>query len=102
MKKKLIARRSKKHLVAYIIVLFSFILPIAFYIVEMCLGIFDTDKVLTLLQCVVGIIVLHIPDVLSHKLRFEVPSFLYVFYLIFLYCAIFLGEFADIYNRVAC
>ncbi len=76
-------------------------MPIVFYIVEMFLGVFDSSKMLTLLQCVVGIVVLHVPDFLSHKLRFEVPTFLYVFYLIFLYCAIFLGEFADAYNRVA-
>ncbi|MBQ9748279.1 MAG: hypothetical protein IJV98_05790 [Clostridia bacterium] len=98
---KLISKRCKKQRIAYLVVLFSFLLPIVFYIVEMCLGIFDSDRVLTLLQCVLGIIVLHVPDILSHKLRFEVPTFLYVFYLIFLYCAIFLGEFADIYNRVA-
>jgi hypothetical protein len=66
----------------------------------MCVGVFETDKMLTLLQCMLGILVLHIPDFLAHKLRFEVPTFLYIFYLIFLYCAIFLGEFADAYNRV--
>lgn len=101
MRDKLISKRSKKQRAAYLIVLFSFIAPIVFYVVQMCLGMFETSKVLTLLQCLLGIVVLHIPDFLAHKLRFEVPTFLYVFYLIFLYCAIFLGEFADIYNKVA-
>ena len=98
---KFISQRCKKQRIAYFVVLFSFIAPILFYIVEMCLGMFESDEMLTLLQCVVGIVVLHVPDFLSHRFRFEVPTFLYVFYLIFLYCAIFLGEFADAYNRVA-
>ena len=100
MKHELISKRCKKQRIAYLLVLGSFLAPIVFYVIQMIFGTFDWSNLLTLLQCMLGILVLHVPDFLSHRLHFEVPTFLYVYYLIFLYCAIFLGEFADAYNRV--
>ena len=92
--------RTKSQRIAYWVVLISFAAPLIYYLVEMVLGVFDTVNLLTMLQCALGPIVLHVPDFLSEKLRFEIPSLLYVFYLVFLYCAIFLGEFYDMFNRV--
>lgn len=92
--------RTKSQRIAYWVVLISFAAPLIYYLVEMVLGVFDTVNLLTMLQCALGLIVLHVPDFLSEKLRFEIPSLLYVFYLVFLYCAIFLGEFYDMFNRV--
>lgn len=98
MAKKLSRTKSQK--VAYWVVLVSFAAPLIYYLVQLIVGTFDTMNLLTMLQCALGLIVLHVPDFLSEKLRFEIPSLLYVFYLIFLYCAIFLGEFYDMFNRI--
>lgn len=92
--------RTKSQRIAYWVVLVSFAAPLLYYLIQMVAGTFDTVNLLTMLQCVLGLVVLHLPDFLSEKLRFEIPSLLYVFYLVFLYCAIFLGEFYDMFNRV--
>ncbi len=92
--------RTKSQKIAYWIVLISFAAPLLYYLIQMVLGVFDTVNLLTMLQCTLGLFVLHVPEFLSEKLRFEIPSLLYVFYLVFLYCAIFLGEFYDMFNRV--
>lgn len=91
---------TKSQRIAYWVVLISFAAPLLYYLIQMVAGTFDTVNLLTMLQCVLGLAVLHLPDFLSEKLRFEIPSLLYVFYLVFLYCAIFLGEFYDMFNRV--
>jgi len=93
--------RTRSYKIAYWFVLVSFAAPILFYLVQMVVGTFDTANLLTMLQCVLGLVVLHLPDFLSEKLRFEIPNALYVFFLIFLYCSIFLGEFYDMFNRVS-
>lgn len=93
--------QRKRYRLAYWFVLICFAAPILFYLLQMLFGEFDTANLLTMLQCMLGIVVLHLPDVLSERLRFEVPAGLYVFFLIFLYCSIFLGEFYDMFNRVA-
>lgn len=92
----------------YFIVLTSFAIPVIFLIVKISLigaGIWQdarpiSDYVLMLLECVLGIIVIHIPSLLEKKFRFEIPSTLYIMYLIFLYCAITLGEVRNFYYRV--
>ena len=58
------------------------------------------DYALTLLQCVLGIIVLHLPVFLEYRFSLEVPSVMTIMYVIFLYCAIYLGEFQSFYFRV--
>lgn len=92
--------RSRSQQIAYYLALASFVAPIFYYLIELIIGTFDSANMLTMLQCVLGVVVLHVPDFLSEKLRFEIPPLLYIFYLIFLYCSITLGEFYDIFNRV--
>lgn len=58
------------------------------------------DYVLMLLQCILGVLVIHLPMVLSNKFKFRMPKTLYVLYMIFLYCAIFLGEIRNFYYIV--
>lgn len=55
------------------------------------------DYILMLIQCILGIIVIHLPAIISKKLKFEIPYILYFIYIIFLYCAIFLGEVRSFY-----
>lgn len=105
--------RSKKlNKFVYIAVMISFIIPIAFLIVMLCVGgIGDyatsdvgyhsaADYTLMLVQCVLGVAVMHIPSILSKKFKFELPTKLYTLYIVFLYCAIFLGEVRSFYYLV--
>ena len=93
----------------YILVTVSFIIPIVYLILRMIFGggsqsdagyHSDSDYLLMLMQCILGLITIHLPSILERKLRFELPSLLYTFYIIFLYCAIFLGEVRSFYYLV--
>lgn len=102
----------KARLVKYIywFVLLSFILPIAFLIYRIAVtehtDISDADYrsradyVLMLIECILGIVVIHVPTILARRFRFELPVALYIMYMIFLYCAIFLGEVRNFYYVV--
>ena len=65
MAKKLSRTKSQK--VAYWVVLVSFAAPLIYYLVQLIVGTFDTMNLLTMLQCALGLIVLHVPDFLSEK-----------------------------------
>ena len=93
----------------YYAVLVSFIVPIVF--LSYRIGSMDTaeqtqglhsraDYVLMLVQCILGLAAIHIPSLLSRTFKFELPGFLYGMYIIFLYCAIFLGEVRSFYYLV--
>ncbi len=97
--------------ITYCGVLLSFIIPIIYLIIR----IFSTDNipafsdesyrsvadyVLMLVQCVLGVFVIHIPSFLSKTFKFDFPPILYMLYIIFLYCAIFLGEVRNFYYTV--
>lgn len=55
---------------------------------------------LMLLQCIVGVVAIHIPDILERHLKRDIPSFMVTMYIIFLYCAIFLGEVRSFYYLI--
>lgn len=104
-------RRRKMTFILYSIVMLSFIIPIVFLIVMLCTGGIGeggndlgqhsrSDYTLMLAQCVLGVIVMHIPSILAKKFRFEIPRTLFILYIIFLYCAIFLGEVRSFYYLV--
>lgn len=93
----------------YYFVLCSFMVPIAFLIYRISTvdaGVVGegmksrADYILMLVQCALGILVIHLPSFLGKKLKFEVPTALYIMYIIFLYCAIFLGEVQSFYYNV--
>ena len=93
----------------YYLVLISFIVPIAFLIyrittmdgAESAIGPHSrADYVLMLVQCILGLFVIHIPSILSHRLKFDLPGFLFIMYILFLYCGIFLGEVRSFYYNV--
>ena len=93
----------------YILVMASFIIPIIFLIVMMAAAPeaeneagyhSHADYVLMLVQCILGVIVMHIPSLLAKRFKFEPPVVLYTLYIIFLYCAIFLGEVRSFYYLI--
>ena len=86
--------------------LISFIIPTVYLIFRVVfsknssLEAFDrvrADYVLMLVQCALGIVVIHLPAIISRRFKFEIPAVLYFIYIIFLYCAIFLGEVRHFY-----
>lgn len=102
-------KQKKIALVAYFFTMLSFIAPIAYLIFKIIFGSFDTigegfntkaDYALMIAECVLGIFVIHIPSLLAHKFKFEIPFFLYIAYIIFLYCSIFLGEAQSFYYKI--
>jgi hypothetical protein len=93
----------------YYIVLLSFIIPIAFLIIRIAENdshyIDESDRTradyaLMLVECILGIVVIHMPEFLSKKFSFSVPRLMYGFYIIFLYCGIFLGEVRSFFYTV--
>ena len=93
----------------YSFTLLSFILPLAFIIyclciwneaVEAAIGRTYADYVLMLMQCLLGIVVIHVPMLFSRQFKVELPTPLYVMYIVFLYAAISLGEVRSFYYKV--
>lgn len=101
---------TKPITLAYWFTLVSFILPIAYLVLRIVLGSStefyetshrtDADYVLMIVQCLLGIIVLHVPGFLSRRFKFDVPNMMYILYILFLYCAIFLGEVRNFYHVI--
>ena len=74
----------------YYVILLSFLLPIAYLVTAIIL--YDpavatrprADYSLMLLQCVLGVVVIHIPAVFTHKWRIDIPAVLHIMYMVFL------------------
>ena len=83
-------RKPSADRVLYLIVVASFILPIVFIVLRMIFGDngmeteihSDADYVLMLVECVLGLFVINIPNLLSKRLRFTLPIPLYVLYIL--------------------
>ena len=94
--------------ILYIVVITSFIIPVIYLtlkIILMANGIWEdprpiSDFSLMLLECILGILAINLPSILEKRLNFEIPKLLLIFYLIFLYCAITLGEVRDFYYKI--
>ncbi|MBQ8175031.1 MAG: hypothetical protein IJ009_06480 [Clostridia bacterium] len=92
--------------ILYYVVLVSFLVPIVYLIV--LIAIYDpetatrprSDYSLMLVQCVLGVLVIHIPALFIHRWQIDIPVVLHIMYIVFLYCAIFLGEIASFYYYV--
>lgn len=93
----------------YAAVTVSFVLPIVFLVFRLTreapgtgtVGLHsEADYVLMLVECLLGLVVINLPTLLARKFRFEVPLFLYILYILFLYCAIFLGEVRSFYYLI--
>lgn len=95
--------------ILYIFVTVSFVIPIVYLIVRLIIGGTGedgagyhsrADYILMMVQCMLGLFVIHVPMLLAKRFRFEVPPVLYSLYIVFLYCAVFLGEVSSFYYLV--
>lgn len=87
--------------------LLSFCIPVVFLIWQIAVtepeAVYEesyrsrADYVLMLVQCLLGIVVLHVPGFLTRRFKLAIPNLLYILYIVFLYCAIFLGEVRNFY-----
>lgn len=59
-----------------------------------------SDYVLMFIQCLLGIVVMFLPSFFERKLKIEIPSNMYIIFIIFLYCAIYLGEVRSFYYSI--
>lgn len=93
-----------------IILFVSLLLSIVFIIIKMIQapsGIADeayervrSDYVLSLLQCILGLIVMFIPAFVERKFYIDIPNKMEVAYFVFIYCAIYLGEVRNFYHLI--
>ncbi len=59
-----------------------------------------SEYVLMLVQCSLGLIAMALPPLLKRRAHLEIPSNMMIFYTLFLYCAIYLGEVRSFYYNV--
>ncbi len=59
-----------------------------------------SDYVLMLIQCVAATLVMLVPSFLSARWKIVLPDSMYLLAVIFLYCAVFLGEVRSFYYRI--
>ncbi|MDR0979607.1 MAG: hypothetical protein LBM12_00400 [Candidatus Nomurabacteria bacterium] len=58
------------------------------------------DYLLLLVQCILGILLLFVPSLAAHSLKVTLSSWMMVAYVLFIYCALYLGEVHMFYYRV--
>lgn len=59
-----------------------------------------SDYFLMLLQCILGLFVMILPSILEKRLKFEMPGYMHIVLILFLYCAIYLGEVQAFYYTI--
>ena len=55
------------------------------------------DYMLMMLQCILGSVGLLLPSFVERQWKFQVPNYMYIMYIVFLYAAIYLGEVRDFF-----
>ena len=65
----------------------------------------DTGKVkgdytLMLFQCAVAVIIIFLPSLFEHQFKIEIPNYMQIVFMLFLYSAVYLGEVREFYYRV--
>lgn len=102
-------KHERANRILYFAVLLSLAVPVVFLILRMIFSNgenpnagyhSEADYALMLVQCAMGIVAIHIPMMLERTFKFDIPIILYSMYIIFLYCAIFLGEVGSFYYKV--
>jgi hypothetical protein len=53
-----------------------------------------------LLQCLVGLIVMSFPGLIERRRQIDIPDGLEILYMLFLFCAIYLGEVRDFFYLI--
>ncbi len=59
-----------------------------------------SDYVLMLIQCIMGMIIMFLPSILERKWKINIPSFMHIVFVFFLYAAIYLGEVRSFYYHI--
>ena len=86
-------------LVSLIISIFFIILRLIFQPKDFADNI-QTDYTLMLVQCILGIVCMMIPSIVKRKWNITIPSNMMIAYVVFLYCAIVLGEVRNFYYNI--
>ncbi len=60
-----------------------------------------SDYTLILVQCLLGMAVMFLPNLLEKRLRITIPNASHIAFVVFLYCAIYLGEVRKFYYTVS-
>ena len=76
------------------------IISVIFIVVRLFTKDYQGDYILILIQALTGILGMLAPGFISRKFELEIPSVMYFFFIIFLFCSIVLGEFRDFYYFV--
>ena len=95
---------SKIKTVAYLITILSFIFSLIYVSVRASLDTqyrAQSEYKLIIFQSLFGILCVNLPTLLTRKLRLTIPNLFASLYAIFLWCAIFLGEFLLFYDKLA-
>lgn len=59
-----------------------------------------SDYVLMLIQCFLGMVIMFLPSMLEKRWRIDIPSFMHIVFVVFLYAAIYLGEVRSFYYLI--
>ena len=59
-----------------------------------------SDYVLMLIQCILGMVIMFLPSMFERKWKIDIPGFMHILFIIFLYAAIYLGEVKSFYYKV--
>lgn len=101
-------RSSKASKIISSIVFLSLVASIAYIVVRIIMvpGGVQTDGerpeseyILMLLQCSLGAFIMFLPGIISRKFSIQIPSNMYIMFVLFLYCAIYLGEVQSFYYQ---
>lgn len=97
-------RQKRIQTFLYVGTTLSFLIPAVYISVMMILGYSDrigmdspSDAGFLLMQCILGLLTINLPSILERRMHFALPGMLYALYIIFLYCAITLGEIRSFY-----
>ncbi|EUJ31506.1 hypothetical protein [Listeria cornellensis] len=59
-----------------------------------------SDYSLMVSQCILGLVAMFLPSILGRRFKFEIPGNMYLVFIIFLYCSIYLGEVQSFYYLI--
>jgi len=60
----------------------------------------ESEYILMLLQCVLGIFIMFLPGIIARRISIEIPNGMHIMFTIFLFCAIYLGEVRSFFYQV--
>ena len=95
---------AKINTVAYLITILSFIFSVIYVSLRASLDTeyrSQSEYKLIIFQSLFGILCVNLPTILTRKLRLRIPNLFAALYAVFLWCAIFLGEFLLFYDKLA-